>query len=361
MTSVLFVPCCTERVAATRLRVSQYVPLLEARGTRCTVFPAISDAATKMMLASPGFKGLRRIAYYLRIMAERLARFWVILGLARRHQIVFFQRTTFPLGLHKLLKKVNAKLIFDFDDSIYMADPEDGHPGFFRTLKNAAKRAEVSGMLRASRAAVVENQFLKAYALRYCPDVSLIPGPIDTRRFRPGPRASRRTTVIGWIGSPSTAGYLSIVAEPLALLAREHSIEVRLIGAGAYEFKGVRTLSVPWSLETEVSELQGFDIGIMPMTDNEWTRGKLGVKMLQYMAVGAVAAASRTPTNAEVIEDGVNGCLIDEPSQWAPRLSRLISDADLRERLGRQGRRTIEDRFSLDAGAPKLIGLLERL
>lgn len=359
--SVLFVPDPTERVASTRYRVRQYVAPLESLGIPCRVFPALSDETTRLMLLSPTLPLWRRLAYYARLLAEKIVRFVPILALAARYRVVFIHRATFPLGLERLLRLVNPRLVFDFDDSIFMCDPDDGDEGFLRRFKGRVKALRFARMLDVCRAAVVENDYLGECARLHCPRVVKIPGPIDTERFRPRPRGGGGRPVVGWIGSPSTTAYLPIVAGPLERLSKELDFEVRLIGGGAFRFDSVSTVSVDWSLEAELSELARFDVGIMPMPDTPWSRGKLGVKMLIYMACGIVPIVSYTSTNAEAVRDGVNGFLVQGPEEWYQRLRAVLLDPALRERLGAAGRKTVEEGFSVKAGLPKLLSLLESL
>lgn len=360
--SVLFVPASTGRVAATRYRVLQYVPLLEARGITCRVYAAISDGATRLMLSSTTLTPWRRRAYYVRIMAERIIRFAGIIAIAHRYDVIFLQRSTFPFGLERLLAARAKAIIFDFDDSIYRSDPDDRETGWVGRLKERTKASEVSGILRVSRAAVVENGFLRQYAERFCRDVVTIPGPLDTDHFKVKNKYNEGPVVIGWIGSPSTTAYLPMIDDSLAAVQASHSgARIRLIGAGVFGFCSARAESVSWSLESEASELQSFDIGVMPMPHNDWTDGKLGVKMLLYMASGVPAVVSYTATNAEVIEHGVNGFLARTPGEWREILLLLAKDPALRRRVGAAGRKTVEEGYSLKSGMPALLELLTRI
>lgn len=359
--SVLFVPAQTDQVASTRYRVSQYARELAARGVRVTVYSALSENATKTMLVSPTLGKLARPAYYARVISENLLRLVPILILAARHRVVYLHRATFPFGLARVLSWVNPRVVFDFDDSIYMADPDDGESGPLKWLKDRTKSSMFDQVLRASRAVIVENDFLRERALPHCARVVKIPGPIDTERFRPAETPPSGRPVIGWIGSPSTTAYLPPLAGPLEKLSREIDFELRFVGSGPYRFGGVAVEAIPWSLENELRELPRFAVGVMPMPDTPWTRGKLGVKMLLYMACGVTPVVSYTPTNAEVIQDGVNGFLVRTEAEWHDRLARLLKDPDLRGRMGREGRRTVEEGFSLKAGVPKLLDLLDSL
>jgi len=356
--SVLFVPFGTQRIAATRYRVYQYLPYLREKGVKFCVFSIVSDAATRRMINSPNFKGIGKFIYYLQIIFEKLTRFGLLLFLARRYKILYLQRTTFPFGLEKILSLVNRNIIFDLDDAIFMSDRKD--EGIFSRLKEYSKSKEVAGILKVSRLAIVENEYIRSYARQYCQDVFLIPGPIDTERYTVKYPQRKDKVIIGWIGSPSTTVYLKITDGILQRLTEKFaSLEIRLIGAGRYNIDGVRIHNSDWSYNSEVSDLQGFDIGIMPMPDNEWTRGKLGCKMLQYMAVGVPAVVSFTPTNSEVIKDAENGFLVRTAEEWVSKLSALITNPELRRRIGLNGRNTVEEKFSVKVNAPVLERLLQ--
>ena len=358
--SVLFVPCATERVAATRVRITQYLPFIERAGIRDKIFPIVSDETTKRMLVSPTIKGAAKLLYYARVLAEKLFRYLGVLLLAGRYDMIFFQRTSFPFGLEKLIRIRNPKILFDFDDSIFMADPDAKEFGWIGALKDRVKASEVAGMVSASRLVVAGNDFLKEYADRHSNNVVVAPETIDTERYFVKRRLAQMPVNIGWIGSPSTSAYLRAVEPVLKRLAASHGVRIRLIGAGDFRFEGLEIDSIPWSYETEISELQTFDIGLMPQPRSDWAEGKFGSKMLQYMAVGVPAVISHSRANASVIVDGVNGFMASDDGEWHGKLLRLIEDPVLRERLGLAGRRTMEERFSLQARGSQFVDLLKR-
>ncbi|MBI5145295.1 MAG: glycosyltransferase family 4 protein [Candidatus Omnitrophica bacterium] len=355
--TILFIPFGTSRVAATRYRIYQYLTYLNEHNIKYKVFSIISDATTRQMINSTTFKGVRKIIYYLRINCERIIRFIPILVFATQYKILFLQRTTFPFGLEKLLKHINKNIIFDLDDAIFIPDTKEN--SWIGRIKERTKAQEVANILKVSKLAIVENEYIRSYVRQYCQDVFLIPGPIDTERYFVKTKVNRDIT-IGWVGSPSTAIYLGILDEIFKELSRVSQIKIKLIGAGQYKLRGVDLTNVDWVLETEVGHLQSFDIGVMPMPDNEWTKGKLGCKMLQYMALGIPAVVSYTQTNAEVINDGINGFLVNSKDEWIEKLLHLIKDSLFRQRMGANARRTIEERFSVKVNAPRFKELLER-
>lgn len=262
------------------------------------------------------------------------------------------------MGLERLLAWANPNIIFDFDDSIYMLDPDAQRPGPIATLKSWAKRREFERILRISKSVVTDSSHLLSVAQPHCPDGHIIRGPIDTVRYSPVIREPNGKPVIGWIGSPSTAPYLALIIPILTQLAAHTPFTLKLIGAGRLEFPGLDVCLVPWDMETEVFELATFDIGVMPMPVTEWTKGKMGYKLLQYMAMGIPSVVSDTTTSAEVLEHGVNGFLAGDSQGWTEALGRLLADPDLRASVGAAGRDTALRDFSLAANAPRLERIL---
>lgn len=357
---VLFVVSGTERVAATRYRVCQYLPHLAQEGISYCVFSITSDMVTRLAIRSPEFGEAARLAYYTLAFIEKFFRFWAVFFLARRFDIIFLQRATFPFGLAKLLPMTGKKVIFDIDDAIFMPDSPKQNP--LALFKAFIRERELKDILTISDSVIVENKYIKSYVSKFCKKVYKIPGPIDTERYyaRPKTGGAAREIVLGWIGSPATTAYLHLLDNVfLNVLARFDNIRVVLVGTGNYLFTDRRVKKVSWSYGREVEYLNGFDIGLMPMPDDEWSRGKLGCKMLQYMAMGVPSVVSYTTTNAELIRSGENGFLVKTEEDWIKRLSELISDEGLRERIGSAGRRTIEETCSVKRNLPKLIAVFK--
>ena len=190
----------------------------------------------------------------------------------------------------------------------------------------------------------------------------MIPTAIDLRRHEPTAQRAkpRGKLVIGWIGTPVTAEYLKVVQEALSVIAGKYPVVLKVVGAPHFQMLSVPTESPPWSFDTEVSEILGFDIGTMPVPDDEWAKGKCVLNLLQYMAVSLPSVATPIGANTEIIEDRVNGFLANSTEDWIQKLSWLIEDGSLRHKLGSNGRRTVEERYSLEVNAPKLKRLLEQ-
>ena len=355
---ILFVPYGTEKAPATRYRVSQYLPYLESKGIECVVFSAISRFLTGLMIKSPNFSAFCKFIYYVYVLAERFVRLLWVAIVAKSFDTIYIQRSTFPAKLEMALRLANKNIVFDIDDAIFLPDSESKDA--LTRLKSYMKKSEVISILKVSRAVIVENEYIKQFVSRYCSNVFKIPGPIDTKRYfvKKDKEHRERKVTIGWIGSPATTPYLHILDNVFKRIAEKYNfVNYRFIGLGKYENPHIKFEKIEWDYDTEISELQKFDIGIMPMPDSEWTRGKLGCKMLQYMAVGIPAVVSYTPTNAEIIQNGTNGFFATSDKEWTQNLSALVEDESLRMRIGEAGRKTVEDKCSLARNVSVLIGI----
>jgi glycosyltransferase involved in cell wall biosynthesis len=206
---------------------------------------------------------------------------------------------------------------------------------------------------------IVPNVFLKEYASRFNKCVYIIPTPIDTGRFKITERSSDKLT-IGWIGSFTTAPYLKTVFNVMRRLSEKYDFILKIFGAGEIiNIPGVRVENYDWNLEKEVEYFQSIDIGIYPLTDTLWARGKAGFKAIQYMAVGIPVVASSIGMNKEIIQDGVSGFLVSSDQEWFDRISRLIEDSALRKKMGFAGREAVEEKYSVKINAPKYIKIIK--
>ena len=355
---VLFVTKYGPAAASSRTRVFQYLPYLRARGVDCEVLTVRPGEAPGGSALPAGGRPLSRGLYYLRAAWRNAAcglRAW---RRGRDADVLFLQKVIFPAPVRWLLRRTGAPVVYDFDDAIFTAEaPPAGLLARWRERRNAAG---LPAMLRLARQAVVENPYTGEFAGRYCP-VLTITGPIDTAPFagirRP---AGPPPAVLGWIGSPTTAGYLELIAAPLRRLARREPLRVCVVGA-EWRLDGVEVECRPWSLESEPEDLGGWDIGLMPLPDDPWTRGKGGYKLLQYMAAGLPVVAHPVGVNAEIVADGETGFLAADGAAWESALLRLIRDPGLRRDLGERGRQRVEERYGLAAHAPRLLRMLRDL
>ena len=274
------------------------------------------------------------------------------------YDLIFIHRESCPFGppiFEWLIYKLKKPIIFDFDDAVFLPNFNPVN-SFYRFLKSQTKTKKI---VRMSKKIIVSNGFLEEYARRFNSRVYVIPTPIDTEKFRPLCEKKRKDLIIGWIGSPTTFSYLSIIFEPIQKLSRKYEFIFKIIGAGTPVFiPGVKIENYEWNLKKEVENFQSIDIGVYPLPDTEWVKGKAAFKAIQYMAVGVPVVASPVGMTNEIIQDDVNGFFAKSNEEWVEKISRLIESLDLRKKIGFAGRRTVEEKFSVKENARKYLKIL---
>lgn len=328
-----------------RFRIEQWIPHLAAQGIRVDLLPFADESMLRLM-PKPG----RRVAKAAANMRRFLARLSDVIA-ARNYDVVLIHRAACIIGpaiLERVVASLGRPIIYDFDDAIFVLHTTDVNRRF-AWLKFPGKTASIC---RMSSHVVVGNSWLADYARRYNSRVSVIPTSIDTGHYQPAkrPRSNGRV-IVGWTGSSTSQTYLEVFAPVLKELIARRDVEIRVISNREPLLPGVPYQWRSWSPETEVEELSQFDIGIMPMPDEEWARGKCALKALQYMAGGIPTICTAIGANCEVIQSGENGLLATTSDEWLSQLEKLIDDAGLRSRLGIAGRKTVEERYSMHRSA----------
>jgi len=350
---VIFLTQTSDLGPSSRYRVYQYLNFLKREGIHCKVSPAISSNHFAEAYCAGTL--INKLPYFGLAVLKRL----VNLPAVRESEIVFLQKEVVPQAypfIEELIKKLNRKLVFDFDDAIFLVPPKRRS-----LLYNFRHKNSIPRILTMSDYVVAGNEYLKRYASRFNRNVEIVPTSIDTEKYTVRNKERKDKINIGWIGSKTTLFYLDQLKNVFKTLGKRYNICLTIIGTGDYRFDGVETITRPWRLEREISDLQCFDIGVAPLANDEWALGKCGCKIIQYMGVGIPAVASRVGVHKEIINDGVNGFLANSEEQWMEKLSRLIENGDLREKLGSMGRKTVEERYSVKVNAPKLLEILNRV
>jgi len=204
------------------------------------------------------------------------------------------------------------------------------------------------------------NEYLSEMARKHgAPRTLTIPTPIDMNRYTEKGRGPSPSVRIGWIGGASTLFYLEQLHPVLREVCRSaQGAEVMVVSDAFPDWRDVPVARKPWSYEEEIQDLHSFDVGIMPLTDDAWARGKCGFKLLQYMAVGLPVICSPVGVNAEMVRNGINGFLARTSDDWVRYLRLLVQDPGMRLRLGEAARRTVTERYSLDLCAQRLASSL---
>lgn len=343
-----------EEGAGCRFRVAQYIPYLREAGFDVTISAFYTPAFFNVVYRRGHYakKAAMFVAQSVRRLIELLS--------VGKYDLVLLYREAIPLGPPWLERWIAARgipVVYDFDDAIFLPNVSEANKAI-SFLKDPGR---VSSILKVSTEVIVGNDFLGDYARRYARSVTVIPTAVDTNRFRPrsAPREHGSPLVVGWIGSPTTFPYLESLAGVLRTVAERHDFVLKVSGAGRpVHFPGVKVQEVPWSMSDEVTLFNSCDVGVYPLTDDDWSRGKCGFKAIQCMACGVPVVAAAVGVNREIIEDGVNSYLATTPDEWVMKLESLLSDADLRQRMATAGRATIEERYSLRVTAPRVAAVL---
>lgn len=330
-----------------RYRIEQWQPILASDGIDVELWPFLDDADLEL-LYSP-----RRWLDKARMVARATARRLAAVSRVGRFDVVIVHRAACLAGPALIERLIASRkpVVFDFDDAIYLLDTT-AQNRIFGWLKFPGKTAS---LCRMSRHVVTGNEHLASYARRYNPNVTVVPSSIDTERYAPK-RATRAPSkvVIGWTGSATSQAHLEAFAPILQRIIEGHRAEVHVVSAHPPELRGVHVTWKRWAAEREVEDLAEFDIGIMPLPDDEWARGKSAFKAIQCMGMGVPVVCSAVGPSLALIRHGENGFLASAPSDWEEILGMLITNGSLRERVGAAGRRTIEERFSMTRSARAL-------
>src|SRR6266540_746309 len=337
---IAFVPYPPDTTPSQRFRIEQWKAALEDQGIRVRLAP-FADGRLISLLHQPGHAAQKiagTIAGFVR-QAGAVAR-------AGRVDVIVIHRTACLAGpalLERVLSLWRRPVLFDFDDAIYLRDTS-GANSVFDWLKFPGKTVT---LCRLSSLVVAGSEYLAAYARRHNSRVVVVPTSIDTDLYVPVEREHWSGPVtIGWTGSATSLVYLERFAPVLRKLLRRRDVEIHVQSNRRPVLSGVPVVWQPWAPQTEVQEICRYDIGIKPMPDTPWSRGKCPMKELQYMALGIPAVCSAVGASVEVIQDGENGFLAASDEQWLEHLIRLTDDPALRQQIGLAGRRTVEERYS---------------
>lgn len=352
---VLFFTQTTQNGASARYRVYQFLDYLKNGGIDCSVSPAVSDELLKAYLKSSSVHV--KFHFYASQILKRVGE----LVKTRNFDIIFFQRDTivyiYPV-LEKIIALLNKNIIFDFDDPIYLSPLNKKVGLLFDFLWD---RKKIERIIKLSKYVIVGNNFLKNYAANFTKNVTVIPTSVNLSQYKSLPKltdANGKVT-IGWTGSQGTFNYLKKFFPIFIELAKKYKIELKVIGAYGPEISGLKITYKDWNLNSEINEISSFDIGVMPLTNDEWSRGKSATKLLQYMAAGVPAVASPIGVNSEIIQDGTNGFLADSFDEWMQKISYLINDRVLANRLSLEAKKTVAAHYSTEVNAPKLIKVIK--
>jgi glycosyltransferase involved in cell wall biosynthesis len=340
--------------ASSRVRSYQYQPYLRAAGIEVTAAPLFDDFYLEYLYghAARSFTALPRAA--LRRLQHLLT--------TTRYDLLWVEYELFPWApalLERLLAASGQRYVVEFDDAVFHRYDRH-HSVVVRQLLGR----KIDVVMRKAAAVIAGNPYLAARArVAGARRIEHLPSVIDLDRYPlAAEQASDRPFTIGWIGSPATAIYLHAIAPALREVCADGGTRVRLIGApSSFELPGIAVEHRVWVEAREAEEIQAFDIGIMPLPNGPWERGKCGYKLIQYMACGKAVVASPVGVNEQIVAAPAAGLLASNTAEWTSALRQLRADRDLRAAMGREGRRRVEQGYSLQVMAPRLAALFHEL
>jgi glycosyltransferase involved in cell wall biosynthesis len=339
-----------------RFRFEQYLSFLQEIGYQITAKPFI-DQKTWELLYKPGLFFQKTIG-----MVKSFIKRFLLLFQVHKFDFIFMHREAMQFGppifefiLCKVLKK---KVLYDFDDAIWLKNHSDSN-AMLSFTKWYSKVNSICGWVTAIQCG---NQYLANYAKQFNTDVTIVPTSIDlVGKHNKMIQYEKDVVSIGWTGSHSTMHYLDFIVPIIEQLEKKYAIKFVVISDRDPNYDLNSLDYFKWDKATEIDDLAKIDIGIMPLKNNEWAEGKCAFKGLQYMALGIPTVMSPVGMNKDLIQHGENGFLVDSVEDWYDQLSRLIEDASLRKKIGLAGYQTVQNQYSVEALKPIYLSLFDKM
>ena len=348
MTSVLVLTRYERLGASSRIRFLQFLPALERAGFSFDVRPLLDNSYVASLYGGPKVGAGNIVRAYARRFAALRRRM--------RYDLIWLEKEALPWlpAWMEIARLEGLPYVVDYDDAWFhryenhWLSPMLGH--------------KIDAVMRVAHTVVAGNDYLARRArqagARY---VEIVPTAIDLERYRDLPEAPQTGALtVGWIGIPLNAHYLAMIEPALRAVPTTIPIQLNVIGAPVpSRLEGFPAASFPWTEDTEVPRIAQFDVGVMPLHDTPWERGKCAYKLLQVMAAGKPVIASPVGVNRQVVRHGVNGFLADTTDEWADALCQL-ADPAVRKRMGEEARKTVEQQYSTAVAGPRLVEILSK-
>lgn len=347
---VLYLTKYSRLGASSRLRSFQYFPFLKDEGLDVSVSPLFDDAYLEAL-----YRGKKPI---LTVLLSYLKRFAVLFSVFNYDKIVIEKELFpyFPAFFERVLAILNVQYIVDYDDAIFHNYDLSTNPMIRFVLSN-----KIGIVMKNAETVVAGNEYLAEKAkLSGAKHVVILPTVIDILRYNVVTKTNQEKIVIGWIGSPSTFKYVKTIFPVFEALAKQYPIEIQIVGAKEKVSVPFPMEFIEWSEATEANSIAGFDIGIMPLEDSSWEKGKCAYKLIQYMATGIPVVASPVGMNTVVVQQGSNGFLAESREQWFKSIEELLRDKAKCVTFGQTGRELIEKEYTVQANLSKVTAILRK-
>lgn len=359
---------------SSRNRIGAYLDYIKKRGHTYKIIYCIPNKLSQAWIGGKGRHSLFITFYALwrgRIL-KNLKLMWLII-MAKRFDVIIIQKVNLLYPLVYILRLRNRNIIFDFDDQCFwdLKLVQERKISFTKRFNFWRRGVQHPIVLKLYSHIIAGNKYLAniAATMKGKDGVTVVPTPIDCELYKPQNNVrSNLPIVIGWSGTGENhLRHLELLVNPLGSLEKNNSFIFKLVGAmyserirALFEFLGSRFLCIEWVEPQNLPEvIRTFDIGVMPLRDDDEARAKCGFKALEYMASGVAAVVSPVGINNEIVRDGENGFLTGSEEEWIEKLSLLISDENLRNRFAKEGRKTVEESYSLDRASQTFIDVIE--
>ncbi|MFK7786054.1 MAG: glycosyltransferase [Crocinitomicaceae bacterium] len=350
---VIIAPYPKGEAPSQRFRFEQYVSFFENEGYSIEFYSFLSDKTWKALYKEGSF-----FAKAVGMLGSFWRRFLLMFKL-RSADVIFIHREASMIGppvfewiIAKVLRK---KFVYDFDDAIWLPNYSDSNARFQR-LKAYGK---VRKIMKWAHAVSAGNEHLSDFAKQYNKNVSIIPTTIDLENVHVlSSNQDVQKPIIGWTGTHTTMNYLEEIVPVLVELEKTHDFTFQVISNQAPSFKLKSLKFVKWNKETEIEDLSKINVGVMPLTDTIWAKGKCGFKGLQYMALEIPSVVSPVGVNTSIVNHGENGFLCTTPEEWKETLIQLLENKSLRESIGKAGHQTVKQVYSVEANRTNYLNLL---
>lgn len=340
--------------ASSRLRTYQYIPKLEEAGYEVEAFPLFGDEYLKKLYSGSKKPKAEIIKAYLK-------RF-ILLFKIRKVDLIWIEKELFPYmpaWFEKFLSLIDLSIVADYDDAIFHHYDQSSNGWIKRLLGDKIKH-----VIRSADIVMCGNKYLLNYAVESGAKTSqLLPTVVDIQRYSLNDNVNKsiEPIIIGWIGSPTTLPYLEQLHPVFEKLHQKYSIRLYVIGGKLERRSKVDIKNIEWSEKTEVESIKQIDIGVMPLEKNKWARGKCAYKLIQYMACGLPTVGTHYGANSDVVIHGETGYLASNEDEWYKYLEKLLQSSKLRNRMGKAGRRRVENYYSLQHSSRFLIDQFDQL
>ena len=354
-TKILFIaPYVFDLAPGQRFRYEQYLDILKERGFRYKIVSFLSDY-TNSILYDEG----KKLAKITGVVSGFLRRLLLMFQLGS-YDYIFVFREASPIGppvFEWIITKIwRKRIIYDFDDAIWLPNTSEQN----KMVASIKWHHKVKSICKWSYKVSAGNRYLADFAGQYANNVVINPTTIDTENLhKPTPRPANEVFTIGWTGTHSTLPYLLPILPVLDELAKKHTFKLLVISNQPPAFERDYLQFVTWKKESEILDLQQMDIGIMPLTDDKWAKGKCGFKALQYMSLRIPALISPVGVNTEIVDNGINGFLCDSEEEWKAAISRFFEEPTLIDQMADACRKKIVDHYSVISNTDNFLGLFQ--